>query len=1566
MGTSCSRDRITLVEYDNRFNDPTYPYSAYTWTLSYSDFTNHLGNSDTILHNDVYEFVDISGFTHYFRTISYNLPLSNPFSLNVTGFTVKSPIACIPRLWEEDHCCPVDSPSNAKPWAYQTNHGAGSGNDCNPIIQRRTEKGWTLDFVFNREDLPWSLGKVFYYLGTRGDSGISDYADNNLSFSFTSDRRIQWRAVHYSGACSDDGVYGQSYYIASGQTPQLCIDGTSEDFEITITFDRYRHLTDCNIENDGGWNDLIPEHIVNDYVPNTGVTAVTSTQIAVHNTVELLNKKWADERNRRLGVLKIYLNGRPVYKIKDWEEIIPSTRGVQPFIQSWGGGTQYSGGIHNMGISCFNFKRVQYYEEPLDFVHVRHHYLVDTKPYYNVIECVDDCPDDVVGLGYTVTPTPTPSLTSSLTPTPTITQTPTIPLPPPPTLTGTQTPTLTSTPTVTPTLNVDDIVITIVGSASSGSIVVDYVATASRPVSADVLITGYNRIHFKNSSEYIQIPFEIQILSGQTTGTNTEIQNDYSYYNLDVNNFEFLQINYITSGDDTFTINTNGTINVFDECSFGASFTQFYISNDLVYIIIPDNDLLYNIIPTGDFIYSLIPNSDLSYTLIPNGDFSVSFIPNNDVTYVTLPDNDVLYSIIPNNDTTYTLIPNTDLSYTLIPNNDLEYSVLTQQQQGFEYIITGAQPSEFGPPGNGFMVLPDFENFIGSLNPNSLGPNDGLEVLFFISAIDNNGNNRYQYLSQFLNGENSFRLTLCQNFDCAVYTGNSLSYTEEFNSFSFDSSQNTIELIQPSSGMFSNNDVVYVLFESLNPVTPTPTPTPTETSTPTPTPTETITPTPTPTSIPVNQILYYNFDDLSTINGTTVTDTINGINGTLQNSPSTGSTSCSNYIEYDGVNNFLTTGNLNPYLNPSNTSSLISIFTWVYLIDNGVIVSEQGTLPPNTNWFDSQIELVGGTLKFAVWPHSSVITSSISTSLNNWHYIGFTYDGTTLRAYVNGYLAGSSSGVDRQTPYNYMGGAPLYYSIAGDCPTNLGNGGYGNFKMGTFEVYDGPLSESTILGNYNSTNSNWGCPELTPTITLTPTVTETITPTPTPTITSTPTETPTNTPTQTPTQSPLDFSISGSCINGGSVHTYNHIGGSGTYDRGTGLYDTELEALNETGWIQISNPSSFVSSGVPYFNTTRTYWVALRDRNNQSNIVVKSILVDCEPTPTPTPTPTITETLTPTPTETLTPTPTVTRTPTPTLEPLNFSISGICQNDGSISISNLVGSASNNYQYTAGTHITENSVLNASSWGPIVGGNVGVVIIGSSGTYWVAVRETENPSNIIAKSVTINCVEMSGLVLHYDPSRTASYPGTGTTITDLTGQGRHGTMSNLTFTSPYFTFNGTSSQISVTDSIGLEPQGGDYTIEVWVNQSVAGNDVVLGKFNAGGLTQNVGYSIRTTNSTFYAQYGSGSGSGATLFQNSTNHTATIGTWYQLVYVFTNIATNTFETFVNGTSIGSVNHSLASILNTSTNLYIGSYNNGEYAQWFDGKIGIVRMYNKVLTASEILGNYNTDKSKYGLS
>lgn len=221
------------------------------------------------------------------------------------------------------------------------------------------------------------------------------------------------------------------------------------------------------------------------------------------------------------------------------------------------------------------------------------------------------------------------------------------------------------------------------------------------------------------------------------------------------------------------------------------------------------------------------------------------------------------------------------------------------------------------------------------------------------------------------------------------------------------------------------------------------------------------------------------------------------------------------------------------------------------------------------------------------------------------------------------------------------------------------------------------------------------------------------------------------------------------------------------------------------------------------------------------------------------------------------------------------------------------------------------------------------------------------------------------LVLYYNPGDLSSYPGSGTTISDLSGNGLNGTMSNISFTSPYFTYNGTSSQVSIADNALLEPGSGSFTMEVWVRQSVSGNDVVLGKFDNGGLSVDVSYSIRTTGTAYYAQIGSGSGSGSSLFINSTTHTGTINTWYQIAYVFKNGATKTLETFVNGSSIGTVNHNLSSVLNTTNGLYIGSYNNGEYSQWFDGRIGIVRIYNSALSSSDVSQNFEANRYLYNI-
>jgi hypothetical protein len=239
---------------------------------------------------------------------------------------------------------------------------------------------------------------------------------------------------------------------------------------------------------------------------------------------------------------------------------------------------------------------------------------------------------------------------------------------------------------------------------------------------------------------------------------------------------------------------------------------------------------------------------------------------------------------------------------------------------------------------------------------------------------------------------------------------------------------------------------------------------------------------------------------------------------------------------------------------------------------------------------------------------------------------------------------------------------------------------------------------------------------------------------------------------------------------------------------------------------------------------------------------------------------------------------------------------------------------------------------------------------------------------MIIQGVTLNGVKVldtglvtDSLVLYYDPSNASSYSGSGTTINNLVSSSLNGTMSNITYTNPYFSYNGSSSQINVADNALLEPGTGDWTMEAWVYlSSSSGSKVVLGKLDPGGGAQDVSYSIRIQGAGIYAQIGNGS-----TVVDTALYTLPLNTWTHVTYVWKNVATNSLEAYINGVSVNSVSHSFSSILNTSANLYIGSYNGGEYSQYMNGRIGITRLYSKALSSAEALQNYNADKSVYGL-
>jgi hypothetical protein len=234
---------------------------------------------------------------------------------------------------------------------------------------------------------------------------------------------------------------------------------------------------------------------------------------------------------------------------------------------------------------------------------------------------------------------------------------------------------------------------------------------------------------------------------------------------------------------------------------------------------------------------------------------------------------------------------------------------------------------------------------------------------------------------------------------------------------------------------------------------------------------------------------------------------------------------------------------------------------------------------------------------------------------------------------------------------------------------------------------------------------------------------------------------------------------------------------------------------------------------------------------------------------------------------------------------------------------------------------------------------------------------------LIIKSINIIT---DGLVLHLDAGNLTSYIGNGSTWNDISGNVMNGTLINSPAyniqNNGYFTFNGSTAQVRVLDNATLEPGTSDWSMEAWFySTNISGSTVILGKVNNGGASSNVSYMIRTYGSSLYAQMGDGTGT----YINSNSNTIVANKWYHVVYVWKAGATKTLETFVNGKSVGTVTHTMTSLLNSSNPLYFGVYNGNEFSQSFTGNIGIIRLYKKALTAQEGLVNFNANRSRYGL-
>ena len=216
----------------------------------------------------------------------------------------------------------------------------------------------------------------------------------------------------------------------------------------------------------------------------------------------------------------------------------------------------------------------------------------------------------------------------------------------------------------------------------------------------------------------------------------------------------------------------------------------------------------------------------------------------------------------------------------------------------------------------------------------------------------------------------------------------------------------------------------------------------------------------TETQVTNNQKADYDVSSYSS--GNILTDIKGGINATLYNSPSYSSTG-GKYLSFNGVNQYGITGNLSSSMGNTNH---ISLFAWIYPTGNGVIVSELGVGSPTSSWHESVMEITGGnTLRVGFWTGIGIQQLSTPITLNTWHLVAITYDGTTMKGYLNNVNFGSTN-FQREASHLYSGNG-LYFGIGLTESTNMGHGGYGSFRLGDFQVFNRALTPDELDRTYN-------------------------------------------------------------------------------------------------------------------------------------------------------------------------------------------------------------------------------------------------------------------------------------------------------------------------------------------------------------------------------------------------------------------------------------------------------------------------------------------------------------------
>jgi len=209
-----------------------------------------------------------------------------------------------------------------------------------------------------------------------------------------------------------------------------------------------------------------------------------------------------------------------------------------------------------------------------------------------------------------------------------------------------------------------------------------------------------------------------------------------------------------------------------------------------------------------------------------------------------------------------------------------------------------------------------------------------------------------------------------------------------------------------------------------------------------------------------------------------------------------------------------------------------------------------------------------------------------------------------------------------------------------------------------------------------------------------------------------------------------------------------------------------------------------------------------------------------------------------------------------------------------------------------------------------------------------------------------------GLVLCLDAGNAKSYPGSGTTWSDLSGNGNNGSLVNgPTYSSSNggsISFDGSNDEVICTNNTSVQITVG--TISAWFNANSGNTGVngIIAKQSAWGLF--------VWNNTLRA-YDWGNAVSRNTGINVGN-----STWNYVVMTFTETIgtpSNNAIIYLNASPVltTTVKHS-----NHNVTVQVGEANAGQH---FGGFIASASVYNRVLTPSEVQQNFNALRGRFSI-